>query len=73
IAFDEITSPLDIEAAETAANCGVSLLATAHGAGVFDLKQRDLYKKLVDKQIFRRAVIIENIKGKRRYTVEELS
>ncbi len=72
IAFDEITAPDDIEAAETAANCGVSLLATAHGGGICDLYQRDLYKRLLDKQIFGRAVVIENIKGRRQYTVEEL-
>ena len=72
IAFDEITAPSDIEAAETAANCGVTLLATAHGGGLNDLHQRDLYKKLIDKQIFKRAVVIENVKGKRRYSVEEL-
>ena len=73
LAFDEITSPLDIEAAETAANCGVSLLATAHGASITDLSERALYRKLLDRRIFSRAVIIENIEGKRRYTVEELA
>ncbi len=73
IAFDEITSPDDIEAAETASNCGVSLLATAHGAGISDLTERALYRKLLDKRIFERAVIIENIKGRRRYTVEDLT
>jgi stage III sporulation protein AA len=73
IAFDEITAAEDIEAAEMAANCGVLLLATAHGGGVHDLYQRELYKRLLDKKIFGRAVIIENIRGKRRYTVEELT
>jgi len=72
IAFDEITSPSDIEAAETAANCGVTLLATAHGAGVIDLSERALYRKLLDKRIFERAVVIENKDGKRKYSVEEL-
>ena len=73
LAFDEITTPSDIEAAETAANCGVSLLATAHGASIADLSERALYRKLLDRRIFSRAVIIENLGGKRRYTVEELS
>lgn len=73
IAFDEITSPNDIEAAETAANCGVSLLATAHAAGVMDLSERGLYRKLLDRRIFKKAIVIENINGKRQYTVEELA
>lgn len=72
IAFDEITSPSDIEAAETASNCGVSLLATAHGASITDLSERALYRKLLDRRIFDKAVIIENFRGKRRYKVEEL-
>ena len=73
IAFDEITSPADIEAAETAANCGVTLLATAHGTSITDLTERAMYRKLLDKRIFSRVVVIENVKGKRRYTVEELT
>jgi len=72
IAFDEITAPADIEAAWTASNCGVALLATAHGAGVRDLFERELYKKLIEKNIFDRAVVIENRNGKRLYAVEEL-
>ncbi len=72
IAFDEITSPADIEAAETASNCGVKLLATAHGAGISDLYERALYRKLLDRRIFERAVTIENLEGRRHYKVEEL-
>ncbi|MFB0919671.1 MAG: ATPase, T2SS/T4P/T4SS family [Oscillospiraceae bacterium] len=73
IAFDEITSPEDIEAAETASNCGVNLLATAHGGGISDLSERALYKKLLDRRIFARAVIIENNRGRRSYRVEDLT
>ncbi|MEG1190574.1 MAG: stage III sporulation protein AB [Oscillospiraceae bacterium] len=73
IAFDEITAPEDVCAAELAANCGVSILATAHGLGLSDLQNRPLYKNLLERKIFRRAVIIEKKNGRRFYTVEELN
>lgn len=72
LAFDEITAPGDVEAASEAANCGVRLLATAHAADVGDLRERPLYRKLLDRRLFRRAVVIENDGGVRRYRVEAL-
>ena len=72
IAFDEITSPGDVEACDAAANCGVRLLTTAHGASLKDLSDRPLYKRLLERRIFDRAVVIENREGRRNYTVEEL-
>lgn len=72
LAFDEITAPADVDAASEAANCGVRLLATAHAAGVNDLRERPLYRKLLDRRLFERAVVIQNDGGVRRYAVEEL-
>lgn len=72
IAFDEITAPEDIKAADMAAYCGVGLLATAHGTGTGDLSNRALYRELLERGIFSRAVTIENNGGKRSYKVEEL-
>lgn len=73
LAFDEITAPQDVDAASEAANCGVQLLATAHGTSVDDLRDRPLYRKLLDRRLFSRAVVIENEGGVRRYTVAELT
>lgn len=72
LAFDEITTPEDIAAIETAAGCGVQLLATAHGLDPKALRQRELYRRLLDNGIFRRAVRIQRENGERRYEVEAL-
>jgi len=72
LAFDEITAPGDVEAASEAANCGVRLLATAHAADIADLRQRPLYRKLLEQRLFSRAVVIENDGGLRKYSVEAL-
>ncbi len=73
IAFDEITSPLDIDAVQMSANCGVKLLVTAHGSGIADLHSRALYRRLLESGIFRRAVVITNSGGTRKYFVEDLA
>ena len=73
LAFDEITAPSDVDAASEVANCGVRLLATAHAAGLNDLRERPMYRKLLDRKLFARAVIIENQGGVRRYRTETLT
>ncbi|MEG2118963.1 MAG: stage III sporulation protein AA [Pseudoflavonifractor sp.] len=73
LAADEITAPEDCGALCMAANCGVALLATAHGESLVDLKQRPLYRSLLEQNIFRRVVTIERVSGQRRYRVAEQS
>ena len=72
LAVDEITAEADIDAALYAAGCGVVLLATAHAADVPGLKQRPLYRKLLDEHIFRRAVEIRLENRSRKYRVIDL-
>lgn len=73
LAVDEITAGEDVEAMAWAAGCGVTLLATAHGGSLEDLKRRPLYRNLMELGIFRRAVLLENTDGVRRVRVEALS
>lgn len=66
IVMDEITSPDDMEAMERAANCGVSLLATAHANSIEDLAQRVYYRSV--SRLFDRIVrITTTAEGKRIY------
>ena len=72
LAADEITAPEDAAALEMAANCGVSLLCTAHAGSLEELKARPLYRRLLDEGLFRRLAIIERAGRERRYQVGAL-
>lgn len=69
IAFDEITAPEDTKALLKAAHCGVKLLASAHACSIQDLKNRMVYKELLDENVFDYIVFIDCSMGKRNYTV----
>jgi len=73
LAVDEITAPEDAAALETAAGCGVTLLATAHGRDRGDLVRRPLYRPLLEGGLFRRLVTIRQRDRERIYEVEELN
>ena len=71
LAADEITHPADLRAMETAAGCGVTLLATAHGGSWEELSLRPLYRELLGAGIFQKFVFISLAAGKRVYTVQD--
>lgn len=52
IAVDEITAEEDCRALISAANCGVILLATAHGASLRDFRTRPVYQRLSGQGVF---------------------
>ena len=72
LAADEITDPADCAALSLAANCGVALLCSAHGAGLEDLERRPLYRDLLERKIFRRLVVIRRTGESRIYRVSRL-
>ena len=72
LAMDEITAPADAEALQSAANCGVTLFATAHGNGIEDLVRRPMYRRLLDGGLFTRLVTITKSDGERIYAVTEI-
>lgn len=56
LSADEITDPEDSKALLSAAGCGVTLLATAHGSGREDLERREIYRTLLKEGVFRYLV-----------------
>lgn len=68
IAVDEITDQSDILAICNAANCGVHFLATAHAASIEDLKQRPIYRHLLQQGVFQKWILLHSDKS---YTVED--
>ncbi len=72
IALDEITAPEDIRAIESASNCGVKLIATAHAKDLEDLRRRALYRALLAGAVFEKAVLIRKSEGHWNYDILDL-
>ncbi len=68
---DEVTAPDDCAALEQCGNCGVKLLCTVHAGGVEDLLRKPLYRELLDRGNFEKAVILRRWTNPR-YVVEDL-
>lgn len=71
IAVDEITAQQDCEAVIQASGCGVRILATAHGASVKDLKQRPLYRPLLEQRLFDHVLVLTRDKSWREERMDE--
>lgn len=69
IAVDEITETRDCDALLHAGWCGVTLLATAHAGSVSDLRNRPIYRPLVEKGLFENVVVLHRDKS---WTVERM-
>lgn len=72
IAMDEITRPTDLEALDQIAGCGVSILATAHGGSLAEMRERSAFRSLLDRQFFTSVLLIGLQDGERRYRLESL-
>lgn len=59
IAMDEVTGAADCEALVRAVWCGVRLLATAHAGSVRDLRERTVYRPLVESGLFSKAAVLD--------------
>ena len=73
LAVDEITETEDIRAILSAANCGVTMLATIHAADVAELGRKPLFRRLLQAKVFTKAVVIQRLEAQRHYLVEDLA
>lgn len=64
VAVDEITCEADAQALLRAGWCGVRLIATAHAAGVVDLKKRPIYRTLTENHLFDHILICRRDKSR---------
>lgn len=60
LAADEIGSDADVDAIEKAVYCGCCLLGTVHGGSLSELMEKPALKRLLEKNIFKRFVILKN-------------
>lgn len=63
IAVDEITAEEDCHALLLAGWCGVRIFATAHAANLSDLRNRVVYRPLLDKGLFDNLVVLQKDKS----------
>lgn len=58
VAVDEIGGKADVEAMAEAARCGCGILATAHGSGIEEIKDKPYLGQLVNERIFERYLFL---------------
>ncbi len=73
LAMDEITSRQDCEAVLEARGCGVGILASAHAAVPEELRQRPVYRELLNEGVFTWCLRIARQGSERSYALEPLS
>lgn len=72
IAMDEITSQRDIEAVKQILGCGVKVLASAHAKDLDDLRERKLYRELIELKAFEHLIRIDGQGKDRVYFAERM-
>ena len=63
IVTDEIGNESEIKALYTALNGGVSLITTVHGDSIEDIQNRKELSRLLDKELFKKIIILSGRKG----------
>ncbi len=72
VALDEITMKEDTQALLGALNCGVIPLATAHAEDIRDVREKPMYRTLIESGAFRNLVFIRRSGDERQYELFRL-
>ncbi len=64
IITDEIGRESDLSAIRESINCGVSIIATAHGSSLSDIRKRLFFNKILAEKAFERIVVLDDGLGK---------
>ncbi len=72
LAVDEITREQDCRVLLDCVGCGCGLLATAHGSAPEDLRNRPVYRLLLENRVFRQVIVIRQNGGVRSYDLWDL-
>lgn len=73
LAMDEITREKDLDAVRQIVGCGVSLLVSAHGSDLEELKKRQGYRELLEQDIFTYLLGVEKNGRDRKYELRKIS
>jgi stage III sporulation protein AA len=72
LAMDEITREKDLDAIRQIVGCGVSLLVSAHGSDLEELKKRQGYRELLEQGYFSYLLRVEQTGRDRRYDLQRI-
>lgn len=60
IVCDEIGTYKEMESIMMALNSGVKLITTIHGFGIEDLYKRDVFKEILNNNVFERSIVLSS-------------
>ncbi|MDD3225461.1 MAG: stage III sporulation protein AA [Clostridium sp.] len=63
IICDEIGTYEDVKSIISALNSGINLITTIHGFGIEDLNKRDVFKKVLENNVFKRGIVLSRKNG----------
>src|SRR5699024_2402913 len=63
IAVDEIGGQKDVDAIDEALRAGIKFIATIHGYGLEDIRNRVNLKRIIYEKVFKRFIVLDRSKG----------